>query len=78
MAFHWQADDGSLLVIFGSYLISSKNVIRIGAPLAKLFVSAQDLLSFYYLVETLCLINTCFRYSSLTRGEQAGLSFGWL
>ena len=39
MAFRWRADDGPLFELFGSSLISSKNV-RVGPPLAKLSSSA--------------------------------------
>ena len=42
MAFHWRADDGPLLVLFGSSFPLSKNkqkkknIVRVGPPLAKI------------------------------------------
>ena len=45
MTFRWWADDGPLLVVFGSYPVSStkkKNVVRVGLPLTKLSGSAHE------------------------------------
>ena len=45
LAFHWRADEGPLIVVFGSSLPSSnkKNVVEVGPPLTKLPVSAHVL-----------------------------------
>ena len=44
LVFCWQADDGPLIVLFGSFLPSStkKKVVKVGPPLAKLSGSAHD------------------------------------
>ena len=42
MAFRWRADDGPLTVVFESSLSSStKNIVKVGPPLAKLSGSAH-------------------------------------
>ena len=46
LAFCWRADEGPLIVVFGSSLPSSnnkKNVVEVGPPLTKLPVSAHVL-----------------------------------
>ena len=48
-AFRWRADDGPLLVVFGSSLpsptktITNKNIVKVGPPLNKLPSSADAL-----------------------------------
>ena len=35
MAFRWRADDGPILVAFGSTIYLNKNVVKVGPPLKK-------------------------------------------
>ena len=53
MAFHWQANDGPLIMVFGYYLPSStkktqKNSVKVGPLLTKLSGSAHGILQSFY------------------------------